>query len=108
MKAINYMTNCLIYRDRYHLDLCKNVFGEGIYPKVDATNLYYGGTKIAGKKYHLFYSYLKLLIRSFKRFCLIAFSSVYMPMPVNSRKEKFQIHAHKNVCFFYTYDYCHL
>ena len=24
---------------RYHLDLCKNVFGKGIYPDVDATNL---------------------------------------------------------------------
>ncbi|XP_022879776.1 probable serine protease EDA2 isoform X2 [Olea europaea var. sylvestris] len=35
---------------RYHLDLCKNVFGEGIYPDVDATNVYYGGTKIAGSK----------------------------------------------------------
>ncbi|CAN1226030.1 Probable serine protease EDA2 [Linum perenne] len=35
---------------RYHLDLCKNVFGEGIYPEVDATNIYYGGTKIAGSK----------------------------------------------------------
>ncbi|KDP46696.1 hypothetical protein JCGZ_06484 [Jatropha curcas] len=35
---------------RYHLDLCKNVFGEGIYPEVDVTNLYYGGTKIAGSK----------------------------------------------------------
>lgn len=32
----------------YHLDLCKNVFGPGIYPDVAATNLYYGGTKIAG------------------------------------------------------------
>ncbi|KAL2459061.1 Serine carboxypeptidase S28 family protein [Forsythia ovata] len=32
---------------RYHLDLCKNVFREGIYPDVDATNIYYGGTKIA-------------------------------------------------------------
>ncbi|KAJ9540830.1 hypothetical protein OSB04_027336 [Centaurea solstitialis] len=36
--------------DRYHLDLCKNVFGEGVYPVVDDTNLYYGGTKIAGSK----------------------------------------------------------
>ncbi|KAH9662857.1 prolyl carboxypeptidase like protein [Citrus sinensis] len=36
--------------DRYHLDLCKNVFGEGIYPDVDSTNIYYGGTKIAGSK----------------------------------------------------------
>lgn len=35
---------------RYHLDLCKNVFGEGIFPDVDATNIYYGGTKIAGSK----------------------------------------------------------
>ncbi|XP_024032858.1 probable serine protease EDA2 [Morus notabilis] len=35
---------------RYHLDLCRNVFGEGIYPDVDATNLYYGGTKIGGTK----------------------------------------------------------
>lgn len=34
----------------YHLDLCKNVFGEGVYPDVDATNIYYGGTKIAGSK----------------------------------------------------------
>ncbi|KAJ9564393.1 hypothetical protein OSB04_000359 [Centaurea solstitialis] len=34
----------------YHLDLCKNVFGEGVYPVVDATNLYYGGTDIAGSK----------------------------------------------------------
>ncbi|KAL3844694.1 hypothetical protein ACJIZ3_002097 [Penstemon smallii] len=35
---------------RYHLDLCKNVFGDGIYPDVTATNLYYGGTRIAGSK----------------------------------------------------------
>ncbi|KAJ4963187.1 hypothetical protein NE237_023126 [Protea cynaroides] len=35
---------------RYHLDLCKNVFGEGIYPDVDMTNIYYGGTDIAGSK----------------------------------------------------------
>ncbi|XP_021662228.2 probable serine protease EDA2 isoform X2 [Hevea brasiliensis] len=35
---------------RYHLDLCKNVFGEGIYPEVNVTNIYYGGTKIAGSK----------------------------------------------------------
>ncbi|XP_048444870.1 probable serine protease EDA2 isoform X4 [Pyrus x bretschneideri] len=35
---------------RYHLDLCKNVFGKGIYPDVVATNLYYGGKKIAGSK----------------------------------------------------------
>lgn len=35
---------------RYHLDLCKNVFGEGIYPDVTGTNIYYGGTNIAGSK----------------------------------------------------------
>ncbi|XP_071705549.1 probable serine protease EDA2 [Rutidosis leptorrhynchoides] len=35
---------------RYHLDLCKNVFGDGVYPVVDDTNLYYGGTDIAGSK----------------------------------------------------------
>ncbi|ONH97031.1 hypothetical protein PRUPE_7G165600 [Prunus persica] len=35
---------------RYHLDLCKNVFGEGVYPDVVATNIYYGGKKIAGSK----------------------------------------------------------
>ncbi|KHN41677.1 Putative serine protease EDA2 [Glycine soja] len=35
---------------KYHMDLCKNIFGEGIFPDVDATNLYYGGTKIAGSK----------------------------------------------------------
>lgn len=31
---------------RYHLDLCRNVFGEGVYPDVFMTNLYYGGTRI--------------------------------------------------------------
>ncbi|XP_072989197.1 probable serine protease EDA2 isoform X1 [Typha latifolia] len=35
---------------RYHLDLCRNIFGEGIYPDVDMTNIYYGGTRIAGSK----------------------------------------------------------
>ncbi|KAM1047763.1 hypothetical protein ACFX1X_027301 [Malus domestica] len=35
---------------KYHEDLCKKVFGDGIYPDVLATNLYYGGTKIAGSK----------------------------------------------------------
>lgn len=36
---------------RYHLDLCKNVFGNNLPgPDVDATNLYYGGTRIAGSK----------------------------------------------------------
>ncbi|KAK4361489.1 hypothetical protein RND71_020441 [Anisodus tanguticus] len=43
-------TDFIIHPCRYHLDLCRNVFGAGIYPEVDATNLYYGGTKIAGSK----------------------------------------------------------
>jgi len=30
--------------------LCRNVFGEGVYPDVFMTNLYYGGTGIAGSK----------------------------------------------------------
>ncbi|KAF3565790.1 hypothetical protein DY000_02012056 [Brassica cretica] len=34
----------------YHLDLCKSLFGKGTYPDVDATNLYYGGHKIAATK----------------------------------------------------------
>lgn len=34
----------------YHLDLCKSLFGKGVYPEVDATNLYYGGDRIAGTK----------------------------------------------------------
>ncbi|KAJ6812403.1 putative serine protease EDA2 isoform X1 [Iris pallida] len=36
--------------ERYHLDLCKNIFGEGIYPAVDMTNIYYGGTRLAGTR----------------------------------------------------------
>lgn len=47
-------TNWLLICGRYHLDLCKNVFGNGIYPDVDATNIYYGGTKIAGSNIGLF------------------------------------------------------
>ncbi|KAL6905186.1 hypothetical protein ACP4OV_002787 [Aristida adscensionis] len=35
---------------KYHLDLCRNVFGDGVYPDVFMTNLYYGGTRIAGSK----------------------------------------------------------
>ncbi|XP_057766125.1 probable serine protease EDA2 [Salvia miltiorrhiza] len=36
---------------RYHLDLCKNVFGNDMSgPDVNATNLYYGGKEIAGSK----------------------------------------------------------
>ncbi|RLN19459.1 putative serine protease EDA2 isoform X1 [Panicum miliaceum] len=36
---------------KYHLDLCRNVFGEGVYPDVSMTNLYYGGTRIAVPSY---------------------------------------------------------
>ncbi|CAN6287746.1 unnamed protein product [Urochloa humidicola] len=35
---------------KYHLDLCRNVFGEGVYPDVFMTNLYYGGTRIDASK----------------------------------------------------------
>ncbi|CAL9164035.1 unnamed protein product [Musa hybrid cultivar] len=35
---------------RYHLDLCKDMFGEGISPNLNMTNIYYGGTNIAGSK----------------------------------------------------------
>jgi hypothetical protein len=38
----------VVFVCRYHLDLCRNVFGEGVYPDVSMTNLYYGGTRIAG------------------------------------------------------------
>jgi len=41
-------TKWFLIHCRYHLDLCENVFGKGTFPDVDATNLYYGGTKIAG------------------------------------------------------------
>ncbi|CAA7022121.1 unnamed protein product [Microthlaspi erraticum] len=34
----------------YHLDLCKSLFGRSVYPKVDATNLFYGGDRIAATK----------------------------------------------------------
>ncbi|KAG5382471.1 hypothetical protein IGI04_033941 [Brassica rapa subsp. trilocularis] len=34
----------------YHLNLCKSLFGKGTYPDVEATNLYYGGHKIAATK----------------------------------------------------------
>lgn len=45
----------------YHLDLCKNVFGEGVYPEVEMTNIYYGGTKIAGYFFILWVLLLLLL-----------------------------------------------
>ncbi|CAN7120162.1 unnamed protein product [Brassica rapa subsp. narinosa] len=35
---------------KYHLDLCNSLFGKGVYPEVDATNLYYGGDRIAATK----------------------------------------------------------
>jgi hypothetical protein len=37
------------------LDLCRNVFGEGVYPDVFMTNLYYGGTGIAGSEFPSFF-----------------------------------------------------
>ena len=59
---------------RYHLDLCKNVFGEGFYPDVDTTNIYYGGTKIAGVYSRLLF-WLPLLHFSvlYKRFYAFKF-----------------------------------
>ncbi|GJN19867.1 hypothetical protein PR202_gb07181 [Eleusine coracana subsp. coracana] len=42
--SLGFVLECLWY----HLDLCRNVFGEGVYPDVFMTNLYYGGTRIAG------------------------------------------------------------
>jgi len=44
--------------------LCRNVFGEGVYPDVFMTNLYYGGTAIAGMAFQsseLLASVLELL-----------------------------------------------
>ncbi|CAM6112925.1 unnamed protein product [Calypogeia fissa] len=35
---------------QWHLDLCENIFGKGVYPETDLTNLYYGGTAIYGSK----------------------------------------------------------
>ncbi|KAH7282850.1 hypothetical protein KP509_35G050000 [Ceratopteris richardii] len=35
---------------KYHLDLCTNVFQNGMYPAVDTTNIYYGGVRITGSK----------------------------------------------------------
>ncbi|PON71561.1 Peptidase S [Parasponia andersonii] len=35
---------------RYHLDLCRNIFGDGANPDIAATNIYYGVTKIGGTK----------------------------------------------------------
>ena len=43
------------------MDLCRNVFGEGVYPDVFMTNLYYGGTRIAGMAFELLSSVLELL-----------------------------------------------
>jgi hypothetical protein len=37
------------------LDLCRNVFGKGVYPDVFMTNLYYGGTGIAGSEFPSFF-----------------------------------------------------
>jgi pimeloyl-ACP methyl ester carboxylesterase len=35
---------------KYHLDRCKYLFGDGILPQVDATNVEYGGKQIAATK----------------------------------------------------------
>lgn len=48
------MIALLLCSSRYNLDLCKNVYGEGVYPDVFMTNLYYGGTSIAGSSFTLF------------------------------------------------------
>lgn len=34
----------------YYLDLCNYMFGKGTNPKADVTNLYYGGSRIAGSR----------------------------------------------------------
>lgn len=52
---------------RYHLDLCKYVFGKGTYPDVDMTNIYYGGLKIAGLNMTLLILFFDL--SSFFMFC---------------------------------------
>lgn len=56
MHCIIWINYCMC---RYHLDLCKNVFGEGVYPDVDETNIFYGGTSIAGSKINLLISFFK-------------------------------------------------
>lgn len=50
----------------YHLDLCKNVFGPGVYPDVDATNLYYGGRRLAGTSTSCVWIFFYLVYRLFK------------------------------------------
>jgi hypothetical protein len=50
---------------RYHLDLCRNVFGEGVYPDVFMTNLYYGGTRIDGSYLYPAFTISILEIRCF-------------------------------------------
>eukprot|EP00250_Pteridium_aquilinum_P005575 c15647_g1_i1 orf=140-1612(+) len=39
-----------LVNSKYHLDLCSNVFQPGTYPEVNITNMYYGGSGIAGTK----------------------------------------------------------
>ncbi|CAL9044719.1 probable serine protease EDA2 [Musa acuminata AAA Group] len=36
--------------ERYNLDFCKDIFGEGVYPDSDMANTYYGGRKFAGSR----------------------------------------------------------
>ena len=61
--------------NKYHLDLCKNVFREGVYPVVDTTNVYYGGKNIAGMNYGNYYLYVNfrvnLLLVNFHEICRI-------------------------------------
>lgn len=54
---------------RYHLDLCRNVFGEGVYPDVFMTNLYYGGTGIAGLAFEASEFRPRPWVISFMPFC---------------------------------------
>lgn len=53
---LNFIDKLLLRKYRYHLDLCKNVFGEGVYPDVEITNIYYGGTRIAGMLIYWYFS----------------------------------------------------
>ena len=69
------------------MDLCKNIFGEGIFPDVDATNLYYGGTKIAGLEAYLCLNFYSLFFRHSNKTCKIfikkcAFMTLTLPLPL--------------------------
>uniref|UniRef100_A0A7I4CCV6 Serine carboxypeptidase S28 family protein n=1 Tax=Physcomitrium patens TaxID=3218 RepID=A0A7I4CCV6_PHYPA len=47
--------------EKYHLDLCANVFGNGTYPEVDITNLYYATVNIDHDDKH----FLQKVVTSF-------------------------------------------